>query len=128
MGSDPVNGILRGGLRPRLEPGVYVFVTVESLGAAQGLGAVATIREDGAVSAIVPREAAEAAGITGTFECAWITLDAETDLDLVGLTAAVAGRLTEAGIACNVVAGARHDHLFVAAARGDEAVALLSGD
>ena len=61
------------------------------------------------------------------FECARITLDAESDLDLVGLTAAVAARLKEAGIASNIVAGARHDHLFVPAERGEEAVALLEG-
>ena len=96
--------------------------------AAQGLGAVATVREDGAISVVVSAEAAEAAGITGTFECAWITLDAETELELVGLTAAVAAALTEARIPCNVVAGTRHDHLFVPAERGAEVVALLSGD
>jgi hypothetical protein len=95
--------------------------------AAQGLGAVAAVREDGAVSVVAPREGADAAGIAGTFECAWITLDAETDLDGVGLTAAVAARLEAAGIACNVVAGARHDHLFVPADRGPEAVELLAG-
>src|SRR5688572_10720736 len=94
--------------------------------AAQGLGAVATVREDGAVSVVVPSEAAEAAGITGAFEGAWITLDAEIDLGLVGLTAAVAARLEVAGIACNVVAGTRHDHLFVPADRSPEAVTLLS--
>ena len=94
--------------------------------AAQGLGAVATVREGGAVSVVAPREAAAAAGITGAFECAWITFEAETKLDLVGLTAAVSARLVEAGIPCNVVAGARHDHLFVPVDRSEDALRLLS--
>ena len=89
---------------------------------------MATIVEDGLVSAVIEREAAEAAGIEGegAFECSWITLEKETDLNLVGLTAAVSSRLADAGIACNVIAGARHDHLFVPADRGRDALALLS--
>jgi hypothetical protein len=41
------------------------------------------------------------------------------------LTAAVAGALAERGIACNVVAGFHHDHLFVPWGRRDEALVLL---
>jgi len=44
----------------------------------------------------------------------------------VGLTAAVAGALAEAGIACNVVAGFHHDHLFVPWERREDALAILS--
>ena len=66
-----------------------------------------------------------APGETGDFDAVAM---AETDLDLVGLTATVSGRLAEAGIACNVIAGARHDHLFVPAERGEEAMGLLAGD
>jgi hypothetical protein len=43
----------------------------------------------------------------------------------VGLTAAVATVLAEAGIACNMVAGHHHDHAFVPDDRVDEAVSLL---
>jgi hypothetical protein len=43
----------------------------------------------------------------------------------VGLTAAVSGALAEAEIACNVVAGFHHDHLFVPWERRDEALAIL---
>ena len=94
--------------------------------AAADLGAVATVVEDGLVSVVIAREAAEAAGLEGAFECAWITLETETDLDLVGLTAAVSARLAEAGIACNVIAGARHDHLFVPVDRAEETLGLLA--
>ena len=94
--------------------------------AAADLGAIATVVEDGLVSVVVAREAAEAAGLEGEFECAWITLETETDLGLVGLTAAVSARLAAAGIACNVIAGARHDHLFVPKDRAEETLSLLA--
>ena len=42
----------------------------------------------------------------------------------VVMTLAVATR-AEAGIACNVIAGFHHDHLFVPAHRGNEALAIL---
>ena len=87
---------------------------------------VATVREPEGISVVISRETAARNGIPAGFEAAWITLEAETDLDLVGLTARVSARLADAGIACNVIAGTRHDHLFVPADRGQETVALLS--
>jgi hypothetical protein len=33
--------------------------------------------------------------------------------------------LADAGISCDVIAGAAHDHLFTAWDRGDEALALI---
>lgn len=57
---------------------------------------------------------------------AWITLQAYSALDAVGLTAAVSRVLTEAGISANVVAGYVHDHLFVPQERADEALHALA--
>ena len=44
---------------------------------------------------------------------------------IVGLTAAVAVALADAGIACNVVAAVHHDHLFVPVESADAALAAL---
>jgi hypothetical protein len=79
--------------------------------------AFAVIREDEGLTAIVSGEG-------GAF--ARITLMVHSALDGVGLTAAVATALAAAGIACNVVAGFHHDHLFVPWERRDEALAILS--
>lgn len=78
--------------------------------------AFAIIREDEGLSAIMPGEG-------GDF--ARITLMVHSALEGVGLTAAISGALAEQGIACNVVAGFHHDHLFVPWQRRDEALAVL---
>jgi uncharacterized protein len=54
-----------------------------------------------------------------------ISLQVYSDLEGVGLTAAVSSALAEAGIACNVIAGAYHDHLFVPWERREEAMEIL---
>ena len=61
------------------------------------------------------------------FRAAWITLTVHSDLQAVGLTAAVAEVLTKASISCNVVAAAFHDHIFVPADRAADALAELAG-
>ena len=54
-----------------------------------------------------------------------ITLQVHSALEGVGLTAAVSTALAKAGIACNVIAGFHHDHLFVTWERREEALAIL---
>jgi uncharacterized protein len=55
----------------------------------------------------------DGAGLEVLFEAAWITLTVHSDLAAVGLTAAFAAALGAAGISCNVIAAACHDHIFV---------------
>lgn len=54
-----------------------------------------------------------------------ITLNVYSDLEGVGLTAAVASALAEEGIACNMVAAHHHDHVFVPSDRATEALTIL---
>ena len=54
-----------------------------------------------------------------------VSLRIHSALAAVGLTAAVARCLADAGLSCNVVAGFHHDHLFVPYERGAECVELL---
>ena len=86
--------------------------------------ALGTFREAEGLSLIVPHEVAKAHDLH-TDPYARITLQVHSALDGVGLTAAVAGALAKAGIACNMVAALRHDHAFVPAARADEALRIL---
>ncbi|MEO1649041.1 MAG: ACT domain-containing protein [Pseudomonadota bacterium] len=56
---------------------------------------------------------------------AGITLQVHSALEGVGLTAAVATALAEAGIPCNVIAAYHHDHIFVPWERREEALNRL---
>ena len=113
-------GRLLAAMAPERRPGEFVYVE-----AAPGLEPHATIREDEGVCHVVDRRHADALGLPYDFVAAWITLTVHSALDAVGLTAAVAVRLADAGISCNVIAGLRHDHLLVPVERADEALALL---
>jgi hypothetical protein len=57
--------------------------------------------------------AAEDRNLEPLFRCACITLSLNSDLQSGGLTAAFASALGNAGISCNVVADACHEHIFV---------------
>ncbi|WP_234030229.1 ACT domain-containing protein [Erythrobacter mangrovi] len=109
-------------MSPRLDERHWCFVAVTPDRAPELLGAaIGTFREDEGVSAIVPAALAP----EGAPAFARIVLEVNSDLEGVGLTAAVASRLAEAGIACNMVAALHHDHAFVPAERAEEALDLL---
>ena len=73
---------------------------------------------------ILPQDTAQALRLAG-LPMRRITLSVHSALDGVGLTAAVAGALAEAGIACNMVAAFHHDHAFVPADDAEPALAVL---
>ena len=73
----------------------------------------------------ITRAQADRLGLPYGYVAARITLTIGSDLAAVGLTAEVSRVLAAAGISCNVIAGLHHDHLFVDAARGSEALRLL---
>ena len=109
------------GMAPELDPRRWAFVAVTPDRAPELLGAaLGTFRESEGVSAIVPADVAD-----GQPAFARIVLTVQSDLEGVGLTAAVAGALAGSGIACNVVAALHHDHLFVPADRASEALSVL---
>ena len=115
MAAGPVSDVagMLAGMAPVLDARGWAFVLVEG---APPPDAFALIREDEGTTAIVPQDG-------GGF--ARITLMVHSALDGVGLTAAVATALAERGIACNVVAGFHHDHLFVRWTRRYEALDVL---
>ncbi|MFC5723447.1 ACT domain-containing protein [Streptomyces gamaensis] len=112
------------GMRPELNPGRYVFTTVEG-DVPSGITPVVTVDEPEGMTLVAPLHEADAAGLGYDYVAGWITLRVHSALDAVGLTAAVAQALAQAGLSCNVVAGFHHDHLFVPYDRAQEAVDLL---
>lgn len=117
MAGTPVSdlGAMLTGMAPMLDARRWRFVVIEGEVPAD---AFALINEGEGTTAIVPG-ACEGAAF------ARITLMVHSALEGVGLTAAVATALAAAGIACNVVAGFHHDHLFVPWERREEALAVL---
>lgn len=114
-------------LEPVLQPGTYAFVSVADANALAGVEVVATIREPEGLSAILAEADATRLGLPVVFRASWITLTVQSELEAVGLTAAFSTALGAAGIPCNVVAGAFHDHLFVPVDGAEEALAVLRG-
>lgn len=111
------------GLRPRLRPEPVVYTRASTV--PPGVRALATVVEDEGLTIVCPRGDADTAGLEYNYVAAWITLEAHSALDAVGLTAAVAAALADAGLSCNVLAGFFHDHLLVPFEDGPRAVAVL---
>ena len=117
--------ILRS-LAPALRDDEWVFCWLDHDAARAHVDhALASMREDGGVSLVLPRDHARTHALPDAPALRCITLTVHSSLEAVGLTAAVAGALAARGIAANVIAGARHDHVFVPGARADEALAVL---
>jgi len=112
-------------MQPVLHEGVYVYAIVAKDHDLASLSAIGTFREAEGITVIVPEAAAHAAGIPVLFRAAWITLTVHSALHAIGLTAAFATALGDAGLSCNVVAGACHDHLFVPVEDGPRALEVL---
>lgn len=112
-------------LQPVHNPGVYVFVQANGFTGVDAADIVASVREPEGLSLIVAEPVAAAHGLRPALRCAWITLHVPSDLQAIGLTAAFATALADAGIGCNVVAGLHHDHIFVPEQQAVRAMATL---
>ena len=112
-------------LEPELHEGVFTFALLPLGSDAAALDPIATVREAEGITVVVAEAVAREHGLAALFRAARITLRVPSGLNAVGLTAAFAGALAQAGISCNVVAGACHDHLFVPVERAAQAMAVL---
>ncbi|MGL6289694.1 MAG: ACT domain-containing protein [Silanimonas sp.] len=113
---------LLAGLSPKLWE-IPRIIRVQPCDAPLPPNAIAVVRE--AEGCTVIESIADHTPSEGEPQWAQITLSIDSSLEAVGLTAAVAQALAEAGIPCNVVAAMHHDHLFVPWAQRDAALAAL---
>lgn len=111
-------------LSPRLNAGEFVFLTLKEHLPAM-VRPLAYFHEWEGESVVMRVEQAETIGLKYGSSYAWITLDVNSALESVGLTAAVTGALAKAGIPCNVIAAFHHDHLFVPFADRERALDIL---
>jgi hypothetical protein len=118
-------GALLRSMAPELNDGAYVFCTVPDINRVAGADVLGSIREREGLTVILERSQAQALKLDAEYVMAWITLTVHSSLAAVGLTAAFARALGDAGISCNVVAGFYHDHLFVGKDDALKAMATL---
>lgn len=105
--------VLLSRLSPQQHNGIYRFATLPVDTPFDRQRAVCVLQEAQQLSIIAAEQDMPAAAQVSGPRCGWITLQVHSSLAAIGLTAAVAQALTRARISCNVVAGTRHDHLFV---------------
>jgi hypothetical protein len=121
---------LLASLSPSLSDKDYVFCTVKDglYGDFVETKPLASFVEREGLTLVLSKASADAAGLIyqGSFKC--ITLNVHSSLEAVGLTAVVAGKLAAHNISANVMAAYFHDHIFVAAADADRALALLQSN
>lgn len=118
-------------MQPLLRRGDYVYTFVGHATVSTLPPHEALVREPEGITLVMRREDADAADLSYDFVAGWITLTVHSALDAVGLTAAFATALGEAGISCNVLAGFYHDHLLVPRAQvgaAMDALGELSGN
>jgi len=118
---------LLGSMSPMLVDGEFVFCTLKNsrYGDYADARPIASFEEAEGLTLVLPRESADSFDLSydGIFRC--ITLGVHSSLEAVGLTAAVATKLADHGIAANVIAGYFHDHIFVQADLAKQAFGLL---
>lgn len=100
-------------MAPVVRPGTFVYCNFPDAGLPDGLTPICTMLEAEGLTAILPREQAQAQGIPYQFESALITLSVHSSLTAVGFLARICSALAATSIPCNVVSGYYHDHLLV---------------
>ena len=113
-------------LSPAEQPGEFVFCSVKGdLSDFCHLKPIASFIESEGLTLVLPVESADKAGIEYRSKFKQITLTVHSSLDAVGLTAAVANKLTQHGVSANVIAAYYHDHIFVQTDRVEDALTAL---
>jgi hypothetical protein len=119
--------VLLASMSPVLLDDEYVFCSVQGqYGDYQTLSPLATFRESEGLTLVLTKAAAIEGGLSFESVFKAITLTVHSSLDAVGLTAAVANKLTEKGISANVIAAYYHDHIFVQTEKAALAIEALN--
>ena len=112
-------------LAPQLSEERWVFCVAAQVPEGLRRPPLMIFREEEGLTLVLPEADAASLGLMASAVYRQITLGVYSDLDAVGLTAAVSSTLADAGISCNVVAAFHHDHLFVPEKDAERALKLL---
>lgn len=112
-------------MQPELQPHIYVYCVWPLNKSWQGPLPLATFQEKEGLTLVLTEQQAQQYQLDVLFRARWISLTVHSDLEAVGLTAAFATALADAGLSCNVFAGAFHDHLLVPVHQAEAAMQAL---
>ena len=112
-------------MRPQLNKGDYVFVSVQDANTIDRADTICEFKEREGITLVLEKTKADSLGLPYDYVAAWITLQVHSALAAVGLTAAFSNALAKHNISCNVIAGYYHDHIFVAKEDAQKAVDVL---
>lgn len=124
-GISNLNDLLRE-MQPELQPGEYIFTTVETSTPVPEELIIGGFKEKEGKTVIMERSNADHLGLSYSFIASWIILKVHSSLNAVGLTASFSNALAAHGISCNVVAAYHHDHIFVASKDRQRAMEVLN--
>jgi len=119
---------LLASLSPTLMDGEYVFCTFDNAryGERSELEPIAAFTETEGLTLVIPKSKADEHRLNYQVVFRGITLNADSSLDAVGLTAALSSKLAEHGISANMIAGYFRDHIFVQKEHAEKAIAALN--
>jgi hypothetical protein len=118
---------LLASMAPHLNEGEYVFCSLEGeYGDYIHLNPITAFRETEGLSLVIAKQNAVDNDISFESTFRMITLTVHSSLEAVGLTAAVAAKLTEHNISANVIAAYHHDHILVQTEKAEMAMTALS--
>ena len=124
-GITDINELL-GSMQPALVDDLFVFCTVTGqLAEYVNLAPIATFIETEGLTLVLTKDKADEAGLNYEGVFRQITLTVHSSLEAVGLTAAIATKLTSKGISANVIAAYYHDHIFVSNDKAEQALSAL---
>ena len=124
-GITDINELLSS-MQPALVDELFVFCTVKGqLAEYVKLVPIATFVEPEGLTLVLTKDKADEAGLQYEGVFRQITLTVHSSLEAVGLTAAIATKLTSKGISANVIAAYYHDHIFVSDDKAEQALSAL---
>lgn len=100
-------------MKPYVNKGEYVFVSVNSIENIAREDVICEFKEAEGITLILEKNKADILQLNYAYVASWLTLKIHSSLEAVGLTALFSSALAKNNISCNVVAGYYHDHIFV---------------
>ena len=119
-----INYVLKN-LSPQLNEGVFVFCSVDNVKNIKEENIMASIVETEGITIVLKKEIADILKLPYSVTMNWITLNVNSSLELVGLSAIISKKFADNHISCNLMAGYYHDHIFVPVKDSNMVIKLL---